>query len=503
MTPTTNFVAVDLGASSGRVVIGRWDGSQFAVEELHRFPNAGVRAHGSIYWDVLRLWSEVKAGLSKYAAQHNASPVGISVDTWGVDFALLDNSGRLLGNPHCYRDPRTDGMPDRLFARIPQSDVYRYTGIQSMQINTLFQLFSMAVSKDPRLDAAAGFLMMPDLFHFWLSGEMSNEYTIGSTTQMLDCRQRIWARDLIKDVGIPSRFLGPIVRPGSVLSNVRREILRESGLSASFPVLVGASHDTASAVAAVPFLDENSAFISSGTWSLMGVEKKEPVTTDRAVTLNFTNEGGVGGTIRLLKNIAGLWLLQECLRQWQQEGREHSWEGIVTLASGARPLRSIVDPDATEFLAPESMPQAIRAYCARTGQPLPETEGEFARCCLESLALKYRSVLSDLECLTGRTLNTIRVVGGGSRNQLLCQFTADACQRTVVAGPVEASALGNVMMQAVATGHIDSIATGRERIAASTEIVSYEPQAPKQWIEAYQRFAKLQEEQAFKAAQSS
>jgi len=501
MKPTTNFVAIDLGASSGRLAVGRWDGSRFALEELHRFSNGGVRAHGSIYWDVLHLWSEIKTGLTRYAAKYDASPAGISVDTWGVDFALLDGSGRLLGNPHHYRDPRTDGMPDRVFAQIPQSNVFGKTGIQSMQINTLFQLFSMAVSKDPRLDAAASLLMTPDLFNFWLSGEKANEYTISSTSQMVDCRERDWHRAMIEELGIPSHVLGEIVAPGTPLSQIRTDVLRDCGLKEAFPVIAGASHDTASAVAAIPFLDEHSAFISSGTWSLMGVETSEPITTDRALSLNFTNEGGVGGTIRLLKNITGLWLLQECVRQWQQEGREYSWNGIVSLAREAEPLRSIVDPDAGDFLAPENMPRAIRAYCARSGQPQPETDGEFARCCFESLALRYKSVLGALELLTGRTLNTIRVVGGGSRNQLLCQFTADACQRPVVAGPVEASSLGNVMMQAVATGNMESIPSGRQYIAASCEIVSYEPQFSEQWITAFDRFRDLGKTQVFKAVQ--
>ncbi len=502
MKPTTNFVAIDLGASSGRLVVGRWDGEHVVLEELHRFANAGVKVGGSIYWDVLRLWSEIKAGLTKYVAKYETSPAGISVDTWGVDFALLDAAGRLLGNSHHYRDPRTDGVPSRLFARLPQRDVFRRTGVQSLQINTLFQLFSMAISNDPRLDAAAALLMMPDLFNFWLSGERASEYTISSTTQMLNCHEGNWAFGMVEKLGIPSRLLGQVVSPGTSLAHIRGDVLRECGLKNPFPVIAGASHDTASAVAAVPFLDEHSAFISSGTWSLMGVEAKQPITTDQALSLEFTNEGGVGGTIRLLKNITGLWLLQECVRQWQQEGREYSWNGLVNLAREVEPLRSIVDPDAADFLAPENMPAAIRTYCLRTGQRPPETDGEFVRCCLESLALKYRSVLHALESLTGRELKTIRIVGGGSRNHLLCQFTADACGRSVVAGPVEASALGNVMMQAVATGHLNSILAGRERVAASCELAFYEPACVEQWSDAYQRFRDLERGQSFKAAQS-
>lgn len=498
---TINFVAVDLGASSGRLVVGRWDGNAFFLEELHRFANAGIRAGGSIYWDVLRLWSEIKAGLAKYAARYEAAPSGISVDSWGVDFALLDASGRLLGNPHQYRDPRTDGIPDQAFARVTRPEVYGQTGIQSLQINTVSQLFSMVLDKDPRLDAAANLLMTPDLFHYWLSGEKANEYTIASTTQMLDCRKRDWARGLMASLGIPSHFLGPIVSPGTPLAHVRPDILRECSIDQEFPVIAGASHDTAGAVAAIPFLDADSAFISSGTWSLMGMEVSEPITSEQALSLDFTNEGGIGGTIRLLKNITGLWLLQECVRHWQREGRDYTWEQVMTSARGASPLRSIVDPDAPDFLSPENMPQAIRDYCARAGQPIPQTDGEIARCCMESLALKYRSVLNALMTLTGRDLKAVRVVGGGSRNRFLCQLTSDACQRPVYAGPVEASSLGNIMMQAVATGHLESVAAARDRIAPSCEISVYEPGPAEGWDEAYSRFERLENARGFKAVQ--
>ncbi|HWR37415.1 MAG TPA: rhamnulokinase family protein [Clostridia bacterium] len=491
MESTINFVAVDLGASSGRLVVGRWNGTSFVLEELHRFANAGVKTRGNLHWDVLRLWSEIKLGLAKYAAKYETRSAGISVDTWGVDFALLDHAGRLLDNPHHYRDPRTEGMPGRAFTRVPRAEVFRQTGIQSLQINTVFQLLSMALSEDARLAAANHLLMMPDLFHYWLSGEKANEYTISSTTQMLDCRRRDWARGMIADLDIPSHFLGPIVTPGTTLERVCPDVLRECGFNSPFPVIAGASHDTASAVAAVPFLSEDSAFISSGTWSLMGVEVKQPITSEHALSLDFTNEGGVGGTIRLLKNITGLWLLQECLQQWQREGREYAWEQVLAIARKARPLRSIVDPDSGDFLSPEDMPKAIRNYCSRTDQPIPQNDGELARCCMESLALKYRSVLQALNSLTGRKLEAIRIVGGGSRNELLCQFTADACELPVYAGPVEASSLGNVMMQAVATGHLDSVATGRERIAASCELVTYEPGCSGDWNEAYTRFESL------------
>lgn len=492
MKATTNFVAVDLGASSGRLVAGCWDGQQFELQELHRFSNGYINADGHLRWDVLRLWSEIKSGLSKYASLYDAAPAGISVDAWGVDFALLDNQGKLLGDPVHYRDARTDGMPQRVFARVPEREVFQQTGIQTMQINTLFQLFSMAESGDGNLGIAENLLMIPDLFHYWLCGEKSVEYTEASTTQMLLCREQEWARDLLGNLCIPERMLGPIVYPGTILAAMKSDVISDCGLSGCVPVLEVGTHDTASAVAAVPHMNEHSVFISSGTWSLMGVESKEPVTSEQALSLHFTNEGGVTGDVLLLRNISGLWLLQECVRQRRSEGRQYTWDEVIQLAADAAPFRSLVDVDASEFLAPENMPAAIREYCRRTGQTRPDSDGAMARCCLESLSLKYRSVLEALETLTGRDLKIIRIVGGGSQNKLLSQLTADVCQRHVVAGPVEASALGNVMMQAVATGRLRSIAEGRQSLASSADLTTYGPHPIAGLDDAYQRFRSLE-----------
>jgi rhamnulokinase len=493
MNATIDFVAVDLGASSGRLVVGRWDGTRVVLEELHRFPNGGVSTGDGVYWDVLRLWGDIGAGLEKYCARHGRGPASISVDTWGVDFALLDSRGHLVANPHHYRDPRTLGVPGRLYHRVPHAEVFARTGVQSLSFNTLVQLFQMEASNDPRLDAAETLVMMPDLFHFWLSGETAVEYTIASTTEMLDCRRRDWARDLLSALGIPTRLLGAVVPPGTVLADLRSDVARRCGARARIPVIAGASHDTASAIAAIPGLDADSVYISSGTWSLMGVELDQPITSGEVLSRGFTNEGGVGGTIRLLRNIAGLWLLQECVRQWAREGRERDWDSLVRLARAAPPLVSIVDPDADAFLAPDDMPKAIRTFCRDTGQPEPVDEGALARCCLESLALKCRWVLESLRSVTGRGLGTIRIVGGGSRNQLLCQLTADACQSHVVAGPVEASALGNVIVQAMATGHLDGLASARASVAASCEIATYEPAGDDRWDGAYERLRGLVE----------
>ncbi len=492
MTATADFVAVDLGASSGRVVAGCWNGNRFELEEQHRFPNGSVSVKEHLHWDMSRLWSEIKCGLSKYAARHSGSPAGISVDAWGVDFGLLDKGGNLLDDPFHYRDARTDGMPEKLFARVPEAEVFQRTGIQTMQINTLFQLFSMAQTGDSNLAIAEHLLMIPDLFHYWLCGEKSIEYTEASTTQMLLCCERQWARDLLCKLEIPDRILGRIVFPGSFLGEVNSGVLLECGLTAPFPVIAGGSHDTASAVAAVPNMDAKSVFISSGTWSLMGVESDHPVTSEQALKLGFTNEGGATGGILLLKNIPGLWLLQECVRKWREAGRRYTWDEVVRLAAATRSFGSIVDVDAGEFLAPEDMPRAIQEYCCRTGQTGPESDGATALCCLESLSLKYRSELEALETVTGRTLSTIRVVGGGSRNSMLCQLTADVCQREVVAGPVEASSLGNVMLQAVATGHLRSVDEGRQAVAASADLVCYEPRPLAGLEEAYAKFRSLE-----------
>jgi rhamnulokinase len=488
---TANFLAVDIGASSGRVILARWDGARFALQELHRFANGPVEEGGHLHWDAGRLWREVQAGIAAYAAADGAPLAGIGIDTWAVDYGLLDAEGRLLGNPYNYRDQRTHGVPAMVDARVPQDRLYAITGIQRLPINTLYQLASQGFGRDPQLDQAATLLLIPDLFHYWMTGRRVAEYTNASTTQFLDARGRGWAVGLLEELGLPTSILPPIVEPGTHLGELLPEVRDAVGLRHGAPVIASASHDTASAVAAVPGLDERSAYISSGTWSLVGVELPEPILSEQARRLNFTNEGGVGGTIRFLKNVGGLWLLQECQRQWAHDGHEYSWPELVSRAEAAAPLRSLVDPDAPEFLAPGDMPAALREYCRRTNQPEPLAVGAVVRCCLESLALKYRWVVESLEQLTGRTIETVRVVGGGSQNALLCQLTADACRRPVVAGPVEATALGNILVQAVATGHLPDIAAGRRAIAASFQQLVYEPRVTDDWDAAAIGFAAL------------
>lgn len=476
MTHPLNFLSIDLGASSGRVLLARWNGARFALQELHRFPNGAVNVMGHLQWDVLRLWSEIKNGIARYAAEFNEPLAGIGVDTWGVDFALMDRAGHLLGNPYCYRDSRTDGMMEKVFQRASRAEIFSQTGLQFMQINTLYQLFSLVEAHDPLLDIADTLLLTPDLFHYWLSGRQVAEYTIASTTQMLHCGSRTWANGLLNRVGIPVRLLPPLIHPGNLIGELRGEIIRETNLKNAAPVIAVGSHDTASAVVAVPSLDEHSAYISSGTWSLVGVEIAEPILNERALRLNFTNEGGASNTIRLLKNVSGLWLLQECRRHWGDVG----WDEVIAHAREAAPLKSLIDPDAADFLNPADMPEAIRSYCRRVGEPEPDSVGEMARCCLESLALKYRWVIESLESLTGREIKTIRIVGGGSQNKLLCQFTADATQRVVVAGPVEATALGNALVQAMALKQIESLAQARVAALASSSIEIFAPRLNEQ-----------------------
>jgi rhamnulokinase len=490
LTPA-NFLAIDLGASSGRVLLGRLEDARLSIEELHRFENTPVAVLGSLHWDALRLWHEIKTGLTHYAHQLKEPLAGISVDTWGVDFALLDGSGKLLGNPYHYRDTRTVGVPERVVEAIGHEHLYARTGVQLMPINTLFQLYHMMEAQDRQLECAETLFMMPDLFHYWLTGVKRCEYTIASTSQMLHCRDRVWDQELLAGLGIPTRVLAPLVQPGTILGQLHPQVAREVGLHEDVPVIATGSHDTANAVAAVPDLHADSVYISSGTWSLMGVEVDEPVLNEHARALNFTNEGGVGGTIRLLRNVAGLWLLQECRRQWHREGHTFTWVELLGHAEHAEPFKAIIDPDAPDFLNPGDMPGAIRAFCRRTGQPELQSVGEVVRCCLESLALRYRWVLQALETLTGKRLERISIVGGGSQNGLLNQFTADACERPVIAGPVEATALGNIMLQAVARGYLTDVRAGRQALAASVERRRYAPRNSGMWQEAFSRFEAL------------
>lgn len=472
MTELAHFIAIDIGASSGRVILGRWDGTRFTLEEIHRFPNGMIERDGHLFWDVNRLWHEVQHGLRTYARHEPSSRlISIGIDTWAVDYGLIDEAGNLIGDPFAYRDARNEGMAERVDAIIPPTELYERTGLQRLPFNTLYQVY--AERQGDRLPRAATMLLIPDLFHYWLTGKRVAEYTNASTTMFLDARRRVWATDLLELLGIPTHLLPPLVMPGTPLGPLVLELREALGLPGNITVVAVGTHDTASAVAAVPHLDAQSAYISSGTWSLVGVEHSEPLINEAARRLNVTNEGGVYGTIRLLKNVSGLWLLQECQRCWQADGLNLSWDEIIAQAAAAPAGRSYIDPDAPEFLAVGDMPARIREYCRRNGQPVPETVGEIARCCLDSLALRYREVIDALADLTGQPITTVRIVGGGSQNTLLCQLTADLCRRPVVAGPTEGTALGNILVQAIAMGYLPDLATARQVAAASVSQTTY------------------------------
>jgi rhamnulokinase len=486
MPAATQFLAFDLGAESGRGVLGLLENGRLRLEVVHRFPNGPVRTLDTLHWDVLRLYGEMEQALRLCAAQHGPLD-GLGVDTWGVDFALLGRGGTLLGNPRHYRDPHTEGVMERAFARVPRADVFRRTGIQFMRFNTLFQLLALQEARSPLLDVAENLLFIPDLFHYFFTGIKVNEYTDASTSQMLDPSTRGWAWDLVRAFGLPERILGTLVQPGTVLGPLRAAVAAETGLNPA-PVIAPASHDTASAIAAVPASGESWAYISSGTWSLMGVELPGPLVNEQALAANFTNEGGVGGTVRFLKNIMGLWLVQECRRAWERAGTTYGYDELARLAEAAPPFAAIVDPDDPSFILPANMPRALGDWCRRSGQAAPDGPGATVRCALESLALCYRWVLERLEQLTGRRLEAIHVVGGGSQNALLNQLTADACGRPVLAGPVEATAAGNVLVQALGLKILGSLAEAREVVRRSFEVRTFTPRNADAWHKPYERF---------------
>lgn len=490
MSKTTNYVAFDLGAESGRAVVGQFDGHKLTLSELHRFANGPTNILGNLHWDAMRLFAEIKVGLQKYVAAYGTELAGIGVDTWGVDAALIGADGELLGNPYHYRDARTDGIPEQAFERVSRQEIFDRTGIQFMQINTIYQLFSMVLKQSPLLDMADKLLMMPDLFNYWLTGRQVCEFSEATTSQLYDPRRKGWALPLFEKLGIPTHFLAEIVPPGTVLGPLHPSVQAESGLG-DVPVIAPATHDTGSAVAAVPATGRNHAYISSGTWSLAGIETEEPIITAESLAYNFTNEGGVCDTIRFLKNIMGLWLVQECRRTWASQGDAYSYDELTAMAAEAAPFQSLLDPDDASFLHPGDMPSCIQAFCQRTGQPVPESRGAIVRCALESLACTYRWTIESLEKVVDRTIDTIHIVGGGARNKLLNQFAADATGRPIVAGPFEATAIGNILMQALATGHIASLDQGREIVRRSFDVSAYDPQNAAQWDEPYARYLRV------------
>jgi rhamnulokinase len=487
---TLNFAAVDLGAESGRVMLVRFDGNRLALEEAHRFPNVPVQVAGTLHWDILRIWSEIKLGLGLCGRLAGGPLASIGVATWAVDFGLLGSDGALLGNPVHYRDARTQGMIEAACARVPRAEIFAQTGIQFLPINTLYQLLALQAQGSPALEAAARLLTIPDLLNYWLCGAAVNEFTNATTTQCYNPNTGEWAWDLLDRLGLPRRIFGPVVPPGTLLGPLRPALAAELSLPA-LPVVAPATHDTSSAVAGAPLTDDGSIFLSSGTWSLMGVELARPVINKRSLAYNFTNEGGVNGTFRLLKNIMGLWIVQECRRTWANHGTDYGYAQLATLAEQSRPLTALIDVADERYFAPGDMPARVQAACRETSQPVPESVGEIVRCALESLALEYRWVAERLDDLSGRFLPTIHIIGGGAQNTLLNTFTANATGRRVVAGPVEATTLGNVLVQAVAAGHLSTISEGRTLVRRSFPVTTFEPDLSPDWEGAYQRYLSL------------
>ncbi|MEO5888355.1 MAG: rhamnulokinase family protein [Anaerolineales bacterium] len=491
MTTKHNYLAIDIGAESGRTIVGALDGDQLTLTETHRFANGPVSLPDGLHWDVLRLWSDIKEGIRRSSSQIDHKLDSVGLDTWAIDFALLDKNNLLLSNPFHYRDARTNGMLDEAFRRMPRAEIFANTGIQFMQINTLYQLLAMSMQRSPLFEIAKTFLTIPDLFNFWLSGEITNEFTNATTTQCFDPLKRDWANQVLAAMEIPSHLFGPVTDPGMRIGTLLPSLAEETGAGA-IPVVLPACHDTGSAVVAVPAKNKDFAWISSGTWSIMGAEVHEPSLSEKALEYNFTNEGGIFGTWRLSKNIMGLWLVQECRREWMRAGEEISFDALTKLAAESEMFMSVIDPDVDDFIHLGDMPGRIQKYCVDTNQRVPQTKGQIIRVILESIALKYRLVLERLEELTGKRFDAIYIIGGGTKNKLLNHFAADSTGRTVVAGPVEATAIGNILMQSIGMQHLGSLADAREIVCASFEPEIYEPHHNAEWAEAYSRLKNLE-----------
>lgn len=481
--PKHHYLAFDLGASSGRAILGTLSDSKLQLTEIHRFANQMQRINGHYFWNIFSLFQELKKGLAICIKDFGVQPESIAVDTWGVDFVHLDEKGMILSLPYAYRDSRTDTAMDDLFQLIPKDEVYRQTGIQFMQFNSLFQLFSMVRDNSSLLTITKQILFMPDALNYLFSGEARTEFTIASTSQMLVPGSCIWQNELIVKAGIPVGILGELIRPGQIIGRLLADIAEETA-SLRIPVVAVGGHDTASAIASVPALDPNFAYISSGTWSIFGIEVSEPIVSEKSLELNFTNEGGVEGTTRFLKNIMGMWLIQECRRIWARE-YEYSWPEMVALAQTAEPFKFVLNPDDSRFLNPENMPATIVAFCDETGQGKPVSHAEIIRCIYDSLALKYRKTLDEIQQVSDLKIERIHVIGGGCYNEFLNQLTADVCELPVYAGPTEATATGNIMMQAKALGQVQSLSEIREVIRNSFQLKEFMPQKLKNWQKAY------------------
>ena len=489
MSPS-KYLALDIGADSGRAIVGTIKDNHLQLEEIHRFPNRQVRIHGRIYWDFLYLFDEIKKGLEKAATNGHKDVQSIGVDTWGVDFGLLDNTGQLVGNPVCYRDERTIGMMEIAFQKISKRDIYQHTGIQFIELNTLYQLLSMVEENNPQLQISDQFLFLPDLFNYLLTGRKVAEYSIASTSQLMDVNTKSWSKPVFDQLGLPLKLMPPVVETGTNLGPLLEEIAQEVDLD-QLDVIATAGHDTACAVAAVPAQSGNWAYLSSGTWSLLGIECENPIVNGESFKIGFTNEGGVNGTIRFLRNIMGMWLLERCRVIWKKKGKSADYDDLLKQAMNSQPFKQIINPDHESFMNPPDMPKAIEKFCRNTDQPVPENQGEFVRCILESLAFKYHFILDKINSMFPNKIDVMHVVGGGSRNKMLNQFIANALGIRVIAGPVEATAIGNILIQAISKVRIKSLEEGRAMVANSFTLHKFEPEDHTTWENRYQNVTNL------------
>lgn len=485
-----DYLAFDLGAESGRVLLGTLDDAGcLQIDEVHRFLNSMINIMGNLHWDILSLYREILDGLRLLATDYTNSPKSIGIDTWGVDFTLLDANGALIGAPFTYRDRRTKGAMEEFLLRIPKERLYQLTGIQFMPFNTLFQLYSMVRDNSLQLEIAADLLFIPDIFSYYLTGIKKSEFTFATTSQLYNPRTASWEEEIFAQLGISQDIMQGIVQPGTIIGEITDNVRIETGLK-GIPVVAVASHDTGSAVAAVPASGKNFSYISCGTWSLVGIESSAPIINEKTLKYNFSNEGGVCRTFRILKNIAGLWALQQCRKEWAKS-REYSYSELVEMAQNTVPCDSIIDLDQPEFFNPSNMPLIIENFCRKTGQEVPQDIAQCVHVVLQSLALAHRYTLEQLEEISGIGIEQIHIIGGGSQNPLLCQFTADATGLPVYAGPAEATAIGNILVQAMALGRVSSLEQLREVVKRSFSLNLYQPQHTLDWDEKYNRFAKI------------
>jgi rhamnulokinase len=486
---TGNFLAFDLGASSGRAMLGTIADQRLSLTEIHRFENKMVEIDNHFYWNIFTIFNELKTGLKKCISDFGIQPDSIAIDTWGVDFAFVDKDGEITSLPFAYRDHRTDHAMEDFYKIIPKEELYLMTGIQLMQFNSLFQLFVSHQTNPSQYESGKDLLFMPDALSYLFCGVKKNEFSIASTSQLLKPGQLTYEERLFAAMGVDPSLMQEIVLPGTLLGMIKPEVLKETG-SSEIPVIAVASHDTASAIVSVPASGQNWAYISSGTWSLMGIESDKPLISKEILDLNFTNEGGVAGTTRFLKNIMGMWLLQECRRIWSTEV-DYSWCEMVDLSTHAQPFKCLIDPDYPDFLNPADMPKAIIQFCQKTGQTPPESHGEFIRCIFESLAMKYRLTLDSIQSVVSYPIEKVHIIGGGTNNELLCQYSANALELPVVAGPCEATAIGNIMVQAKAMNAVASLEEIRQMVKNSFETKTYEPEDSLIWQEQMERFKNI------------